>query len=57
MCMAEYMDCEEVREFRQRMIAYIRQEFGNMLGQDVELLDKPGGLQTLLQKYRGKRQV
>ncbi len=55
--MTAYMECDEVREFRLRMISYIKQEFGSMLGQDIELLDKPGGLQILLQKYRGKRQA
>ena len=55
--MVAYMECDEVREFRQRMIAYIKQEFGDMLGRDVELLDKPGGLQILLLKYGGKKQV
>ncbi len=47
--------CEEVREFRRRMIEYIKTEFGEMLGDDVRWLEIPGGVEYLVGKYCRRR--
>ncbi len=43
-------DADEVRE---RMITFMRAHYGSTLGTDesIALLDKPGGLEELHQKY------
>ena len=36
---------------RSEMIGWIRKNYGDMLGKDAELLDKPGGLDAVQRKY------
>ena len=38
-------------DFSLKMISYIRENFGHILGADVNLLDHPNGLDLISQKY------
>lgn len=38
-------------DFRDRMIQYIRENFSELLGNDVELLDRPDGLDLIQARY------
>jgi hypothetical protein len=38
-------------DFQDRMKDYIRRHFGHLLGADVELLDRPNGLEMIQAKY------
>ncbi|MGD0093945.1 MAG: hypothetical protein ABSE73_28890 [Planctomycetota bacterium] len=38
-------------DFRSQMIEYIKTHFGDFLGEDVELLDLPDGLDLIQEKY------
>jgi hypothetical protein len=38
-------------EVRERMIRFIKTHYAKTLGKDIELLDQPGGLELLHQKY------
>jgi hypothetical protein len=40
-------------EVRERMIRFIKTHYAKTLGKDIELLDQPGGLELLHQKYCG----
>ena len=36
---------------RQKMIDFLRKHYPNTLGEDIKLLDEPGGLEKLFKKY------
>ena len=38
-------------DFTRQMIEYIRKHFSDLLGEDVKLLDQPGGLEMIGAKY------
>ena len=44
----------EREEVRAHMIAYIRKHFSELLGNDTDLLDRPGGLDAIAQKFHAK---
>ena len=44
------LDVAEVIEFRIKMKLYIREHFADILGDDIDLLDAPDGLDLLKQK-------
>ena len=56
------MEMRIVRKFKPAgalhspMMSYLRKHYSDVFGQDIELLDKPGGLEVLqrrcLQRYR-----
>lgn len=39
------------KDFRAGMVDYIRHHFSELLGDDVALLDQPGGLEAIRAKY------
>jgi hypothetical protein len=41
-------------DVRAHMIAYIKKHFSELLGTDAALLDAPGGLDALAQKFHSK---
>lgn len=41
-------------ESRNKMTAYIRSNFGEMLGEDAALLDRPDGLEALRERVRSR---
>ncbi len=43
-------------EVRERMIRFVKTHYAETLGKDIELLDQPGGLELLHQKYCGPKQ-
>lgn len=43
-------------DVRSRMIAFIKQHFEDYLGDDMKLLEQPGGLKMLARKYRAHLQ-
>ncbi len=43
---------EDGKDFRGKMIDFIRRNFGELLGEDVEMLDRPGGFDLLREKVR-----
>ena len=45
---------QKEEEARQRIIRFIKTHYAKTLGKDIELLDKPGGLEALQQKYADK---
>lgn len=40
-------------EVRERLKTFVKTHYANTLGKDIELLDQPGGLELLHQKYCG----
>jgi hypothetical protein len=40
------------KDFQARMVEYIREHFADLLGQDMGLLDVPGGLEILSKKLQ-----
>jgi hypothetical protein len=40
--------------FRLKYIQYLKDNFGDVLGSDVLLLDQPGGLEIVRDKYQAK---
>jgi hypothetical protein len=45
------MPKNEGDEVRERMIRFIKAHYSHLLGEDIELLDQPGGLEILHRKY------
>ena len=41
-------------DMRTHMIAYIKKHFSELLGGDTDLLDSPGGLDQIAQKFHAK---
>ena len=42
---------EQGGDFRAGMLDYIRRHFAGLLGEDIQLLDQPGGLDAIRAKY------
>jgi len=46
---------DQDQRFRNSMISYIREHFGDILGEHVQLLDEEGGLDKLAEMVRSGR--
>jgi hypothetical protein len=42
-----WLFADDGRDFRAKMIAFIRENFADLLGDRIRLLDEPGGLEML----------
>ena len=42
-------------EVRERLVRFIKTHYAKTMGADIELLEQPGGLELLHQKYCGSK--
>lgn len=49
----QWLFADDGLSFQEKMIAFIREHFGDLLGEDADRLDAPGGLEAVRAKVQG----